>query len=122
MNRAPYGGQLKVTPTTGTATFTQFTLEGGGWLDEASDLPLEYAWFYAYASAPELSAPLSDRLRADTMTAFFPAGSLSVSVAVYDSFGARTTVSQAVTVSEPDPLTEAQIAAILDLVHTKMHT
>ena len=51
MNSPPYSGGVGITPSFGTAFTTYFTMKATGWLDDAEDLPLYYAFSYYTLSA-----------------------------------------------------------------------
>jgi len=41
----PHSGHLVVSPSTGTALESLFSLQAFGWIDEAANLPLRYDFF-----------------------------------------------------------------------------
>jgi hypothetical protein len=44
VNRGPVGGSVAVSPSSGTALMTNFTMRASGWTDPEGDLPLTYMW------------------------------------------------------------------------------
>ena len=57
-NSFPTGGYVQVTPSSGYALSTVFTMTSSGWVDDPVDYPLSYDFFYARA-ASNLIPPLS---------------------------------------------------------------
>ncbi|XP_022235610.1 uncharacterized protein LOC111083395 [Limulus polyphemus] len=57
--KVPRPGLLHVTPTSGVALFTKFTLDATrGWAAEESLYPLSYYFSYAFPESPDISWPL----------------------------------------------------------------
>jgi hypothetical protein len=128
VNAAPASGTLFVSPSSGTALTTSFSLQALQWID--SDLPLRYQFGYLAPSAPvsppfafDSSAseqslesqlvPVSSLLELNYVTTPLPAlrrGSAAtvattaapvyVAVLVHDMYDARTAATQAVSVTQ----------------------
>ena len=107
VNSPPSSGSFKALPASGVALTTSFTLTCTSWVDDASDLPLTYAFFAApgMSAAKSLVAITSEQslVAASTATSYttlLPEGGSSgnVSLVVYirDRFGGSTRVSTAV--------------------------
>lgn len=45
VNSPPSGGMVEISPPTGTALLTTFTLNSPGWGDVEADLPIQYAYY-----------------------------------------------------------------------------
>lgn len=106
INSPPFGGTIAVTPTTGTATSTEFAMSAAQWTDtEANDFPLRYAFVYVpFTEASSLTirdiGPLSY-----VSSAVLGPGKASQRnivqcyVQVYDSLLSASNASQGVTVT-----------------------
>jgi hypothetical protein len=107
VNSPPSSGSFKALPASGVALTTSFTLTCTSWVDDASDLPLTYAFFAApgMKAANSQVAITSEQslVAASTATSYttlLPEGGASgnVSLVVYirDRFGGSTRASTAV--------------------------
>jgi len=114
VNSPPSSGSFVVSPGSGVALTTSFTLACASWVDDESDLPLSYAFFVAPGTEGLQRSPLRkvDKLRmaveksekllmaaspAARYTTLLPegggSGNLSVVVYIRDRFGGSTRAS-----------------------------
>jgi hypothetical protein len=104
INSPPTSGVLLVSPLSGEALTTAFTLSASGWTDDPTDLPLSYTFGYSLAVAGNFLVVASKSTKAYA-TSNFPAGDPSLdsalypAVAVYDTFGAVSTFAGVVSVT-----------------------
>ena len=94
INRAPFAGEVLVSPVKGT-TLTEVTIRMPRAMDDVEDMPLEYLYGYRPATCdtaltvdgqcPEVL--LSNFEESNEFDAVFPPGQHSIFVEVYDRFG-----------------------------------
>ena len=107
-NAPPEGGALTISPASGTAALTLFTLEGTTtWLDDASDLPLRYEFAYAYTKTDgtretptSLGLP-SEALAMRTELPPAEAPPLTIVLTVRDKLDAAAQATRLVNVTQP---------------------
>ena len=134
MNAAPVGGTLHVSPSTGFALRTNFSLTSTGWSDPEGDLPLQYAFVVdpENTQLPRLRLPamnlrktiaLSPLGALSALSTWLPQGEapsfeVLAIVEVVDALGAQNAVSAVAHVQEyiPPPVEqlEEETAALLE--------
>jgi hypothetical protein len=112
----PSSGALSVSPASGVAAFTAFTLSASGWSSGAS--PLSYSFFYVDpASGLQAALTSPTALEAATLDSL-PAGdarsghALTVGVVVTDSTGVSATATTVVTVLPSESALTADVGAM----------
>ncbi|CAM9815033.1 unnamed protein product, partial [Phaeothamnion confervicola] len=109
VNSPPSSGSLEVSPTTGTALTTAFSMLASSWVDDADDFPLQYKYGYVLGSSYSgsgatiirpysLSSPASSILQAGNATT---GNVVTCIVFVADKYGASSYATAQVTVSQP---------------------
>jgi len=104
VNAPPTSGQLIITPTTGVTGNTTFLLETSGWVDDAEDLPLQYAFEYDMSATSTHSiGGVSVDVSTTTVlpTGYLAGGAMNVYVKAVDQIGAFGRASIRVTVTNP---------------------
>ena len=105
VNKAPVGGSFMVSPTTGVAFDTKFTLSCSKWVDDIEDLPLQYSYHIGKAENMQALQPLSGVVNFNVLKVFLtPTVNASdfLIARVCDSLGAcATPPSVSVQVAQP---------------------
>jgi hypothetical protein len=120
VNAPPTGGALAVTPANGTALTTLFTWQTSSWVDDPSDLPLNYVFTY-YSPPGNIQQTFKYLSTASYATALMGQGIASNQYVVVciatasDAFNASNSVidRQCAIVSPPTTFYSQQIAALL---------
>lgn len=82
INPGPTGGSMSVSPTSGTATSTKFTITTSGWTD--SDLPLKYN--FTALILPNKTLELASLSTSTTITTTLPQNVSIIAIFCLDSF------------------------------------
>jgi hypothetical protein len=73
VNAPPGGGSVTVSPSRGTALRTLFSMAMSGWIDDVTDYPLSYGFFYQqYSSYPRLT--IADVSQLSYASSMLPSG------------------------------------------------
>ena len=111
INTVPVNGILTVTPTSGQALTTLFSLQTSGWLDDEEDLPLEYSMHSYKISSSDMSAIRGFSILTYANNAILGQGLSSANyvvtcvVVAKDIWGGKASASTAVTVNPlADPI------------------
>lgn len=118
-NLPPTSGSFVVTPASGVALSTLFSLQALYWCDE--DLPLRYTFYYRRESSSSL-VPLSLLSEQSALETVLPlgnpsAGATTVVMCVSDLHGARTCVEQDVELSPAPENTTALCTSLYDAAY-----
>jgi hypothetical protein len=116
-NSPPFGGDISVSPSSGVAYTTLFTLSGPYWVSQPENYPLLYRFVYQIAEVFDWSDTygiVNSLQRSPFASARLPAGvassnTLVVAVIVVDIWNAESHTSQSITVS---PSTRRQLTAV----------
>jgi hypothetical protein len=106
VNVPPSGGAFSLSPGSGTAFETSFTLSCDGWVD--LEEPLQYAFrYYRDEEGPDSQIVLSSRSSSKSTSVILPNGNLTLVAYVYDALGGYSSSEASVTVILPvitDPI------------------
>jgi hypothetical protein len=107
VNTPPSSGSVSISPSSGMAISTEFTITASSWVDD--DIPLTYA-FSTQPAGSTTRAGLSAASTAPAVSAVLPAGSLTVFATVTDAYEASADSTTTVTVNAYSPAPGSNMA------------
>ena len=104
INSPPYAGSCSLSPSTGEALSTDFSISCSGWIDPQGYEPLQYEFsYFDLAADPSMTNVklLKSAVSSASYSTKLPAGQLAVQVSVIDTAGATGTFLMPVNVTLP---------------------